>query len=113
MSKRRPVRVYRLDVTYPPGSLEPGWEPPGWDPLETDTDWVVTPDDDMAWAGWPKNRLYLSASSAQRRANRFRKYGATVEVERSELVLWPGEGLIGDRGRISVLPAGELTRRGQ
>lgn len=28
----RKVHVFRLDVTYPPNSLEPGWEPEDWAP---------------------------------------------------------------------------------
>jgi hypothetical protein len=85
----RPVYVYRLDVTYPPGSQEPGWEPPGWDALESDTDWFVDRYDEMRWVGWPQNRLYLSPRGAKRRADLLCKYGATVEIVRSMPVEWP------------------------
>jgi hypothetical protein len=85
----RPTHVYKLVIEYPPGSLEPGWEPPGWDPLETDTDWVVDEYDEMRWAGWPQNRLYLSRTGAKRRADLLRKYGAAVEVVQSLPVEWP------------------------
>ena len=79
----RPVYVYRLDITYPPGSREWGWEPPGW---------VISGpngfEDDPGEFRWPPERLLLSASGAKRRAELFRGYGATVEIVRSERVTW-------------------------
>jgi hypothetical protein len=81
--------VYRLHVTYPPNSLEWGWEPPGWDP---DAGTYGSYDLEEAPSfRWPQNRLCLSARTARRRADMFRKYGAEVVIERSGLVTWPGE----------------------
>ena len=78
------VRVYRLNVTLPPGSDDPEWEPPGW-----------TDDDHYAGQAfqWPRVTRYLSMSKAQRRADLLRKYGATVTVECSLPVTWPADGL--------------------
>lgn len=81
------THVYRLDVTYPPRSQEPGWEPPGWEP-----DYTVGPggsDDEFYQFRWPASRLCLSAATAKRRADLFRKYGAEVTVVRSLPVEWP------------------------
>jgi len=97
------ARVYRLHVTYPEGSFEPEWEPPGWEP-----DYWVDPDtgahEPMPFR-WPAERLFLSRSAAQRRAVQLRSYGAKVEVEESEPVVW---------GRILPHPApgtyGQPTR---
>lgn len=83
------TRVYRLNVTYPPGSLEYGWEPPelsGWAPVLS-----FTPEgegDDVF--RWPQNRACLTLGTAKRRAKLFRKYGAEVTIERSDPVTWPG-----------------------
>jgi hypothetical protein len=77
------TRVYRLNVTYPPGSLEPGWEPPGWT--------ITGPNgyEDRPDFRWPRERLYLSRSGAKTGADLFRKYGAEVTIERSDPVTWP------------------------
>lgn len=76
------VRVYRLDVEYPAGSREPGWEPPGWTPDREDGDggWL-----DFSW---PSVRLYLSRSSAKDRKALLESYGATVEIVPSQRVVW-------------------------
>lgn len=58
----RPVHVYRLDVTYPPGA----------DPAQ-----------------WPLPRAYLSRKGADHRAAILREHGATVTVARSLAVVWP------------------------
>jgi hypothetical protein len=81
--------VYRLVVTYPEGSLEWGWEPPGWERYPEDHFYV--PDDEGVEFRWPANRLCLSPATAKRRADLFRKYGATVEIVRSLPVEWPAE----------------------
>jgi len=83
----RKTYVYRLIVGYPPGSLEPGWEPPGWEP-QFHYDYEGPVDDPFRW---PANRLCFSASTAKRRADLFRKYGAEVEIERSAPVTWPAD----------------------
>lgn len=79
----RKTYLYRLDVTYPPGSLEWGWEPENWDP-----GYSANPESDDTFR-WPRNPLYMSASGARRRAQLFRKYGAAVAVVRSLPVEWP------------------------
>jgi hypothetical protein len=95
----RATTVFRLDVTYPPGSQVPGWEPPSWDP----DSWDDGPPDKDAYMfcgpydeyqerypfRWPQSRLYLSRSGATRRARALRRYGAQVEVVRSLPVEWP------------------------
>ena len=79
----RPVYVYRLDITYPPGSRERGWEPPGW---------VISGpngyEDDPGEFRWSRERAFLSPSGAKHAADLFRGYGATVEIVRSERVTW-------------------------
>lgn len=78
-----PLRVYRLDVTYPEGSRDPGWEPPGWDG-----------GDDLSGDGefrWPRVHPYLSKNGARARAKLLEKYGAKVAIVTSEPVQWPGE----------------------
>lgn len=69
-------------MTYPPRSLEPGWEP---DPLRYST--RLDDDDDVF--RWPRNRLCLTPGTAKRRADLFRKYGAEVTIEPSNPVTWP------------------------
>jgi hypothetical protein len=85
------VYVYRLDITYPPGSEEPGWQPEGWEPQEYQ---ITSGPDAGAWDSesfrWPRERMYFSKSGAEGRADLFRKYGAKVTVRRSHSVTWPG-----------------------
>ncbi len=77
--------VYRLIVTYPPNSRDGSWEPPGYDGYDQLDEFGTG-----EWRpfSWPANRLCLSATTAKRRADLFRKYGATVTVERSGPVTW-------------------------
>jgi hypothetical protein len=75
--------VYRLDVTLPPGSDEPGWRPAGW---QHRSDW---PDYQQRFA-WPERRHYLSLGGANGQARVFRSYGAKVKIVRSNPVTWPG-----------------------
>lgn len=78
--------VYRLEVTYPPGSHTPDWEPEDWDPPT----WWGDPEDYVNFR-WPRVRLYLSATAARKRATLLRQFGATVDVVRSEPIEWPDE----------------------
>lgn len=82
--------VYRLDVTYPPGSDEYGWAPEGWDDAPENQE--MEPDTG-AWGPapfhWPAVRRYQSRGGAERRAELLRSYGATVTVVRSNPVTWP------------------------
>lgn len=75
----KPVRVWRLDVTYPEGSDAPDWEP---------ANWIPTYDPEDRGFEWPRLRLYLSRSGAESRAKLLRGYGATVTVVGSEPVEW-------------------------
>lgn len=81
------VRVYRLDVTYPAGSDEPGWEPAGWEPGGYQID------DAGSWETgefrWPRERVYLSRKGADYKAGLLRGYGAQVTVVPSLPVEWP------------------------
>lgn len=85
------TRVYRLQVAYPEGSHDehgqpvPGWEPTGWHPGAYD------PTEGPEPFHWPRVHLYLSPGGASRRAAQLREWGATVEVEASNPVEWPGE----------------------
>ncbi len=84
----RPLRVYRLDVTYPPGSRRPGWQPAGWE-----SRWAPgpIPDGEADYFRWPAERRFLSRSGAMKRAALLRSYGAEVTVVASDPVTWPGE----------------------
>jgi hypothetical protein len=81
----RVIRVYRLDVTYPPGSQEPGWEPDGWEP---EVVYSYEGPDTLPFK-WPRNQLCLSKTTAERRAALFRSYGAEVVIRPSAPVEWP------------------------
>ena len=82
--------LYRLDVTYPPGSNEYGWSPPGWD--EDPTNDAVEAETGAPYTApfwWPTHHVYQSRSGAKKRADLLRKYGATVALIRSNPVTWP------------------------
>ena len=79
------THVYRLDITYPPGSTTPGWEPEGWDDDEHNNS------GENGWFRWPKERMFLSASGAENRAGLLRHYGAAVSIRRSKPVEWDKE----------------------
>lgn len=86
----RAVRVFKLDVTYPPGSLDLGWEPEGWAGVDYQ---VAHGDDAGSWETtvfqWPAERHFLSASGAETRAALLRGWGADVTVRPSLPVQWP------------------------
>lgn len=81
----RKVFVYRLVVTYPEGSREPGWRPPDWDGW---SEWDEQRPDGSTGFQWPGVRLYLSKGRADARAEMLRKFGSTVTVLRSNPVEW-------------------------
>jgi hypothetical protein len=90
MTGRR-VYVYRLEITYPEGSSEPGWRPALWSDPEflrlfsrRTRRWYRTRE-----FRWPHEHLYLSASGAGSRAALLRSWGAEVEVVRSLPVEFP------------------------
>ena len=77
--------VYRLHVTLPEGSDEPGWEPEGW---IADV-WYDADGEQSREFSWPRKRHCLSQSTANRWARQLRAWGANVVVERSNPVAWP------------------------
>jgi hypothetical protein len=86
----RPVYVYRLVVGYPPGSHEPGWVPARWEEFLKG---VYSDRRERARVRrrgfrWPRVRLYLSSAAAYHRAWLLEFFGARVDVQRSNEVLW-------------------------
>jgi len=88
----RPERIYRLAITYPEGSHEPGWRPASYD----DPRFLATltarqrREHKKRPFQWPRERQFLSSSGAYGRAMVLRWYGAQVEVLASDPVTWPG-----------------------
>ena len=76
--------VYRLDVTLPDGSDEPGWHPDGWVAQE----WDDADGHYVQEFKWPRKRQCLSLTTANRWAQQLRSWGATVRICRSEPVVW-------------------------
>jgi hypothetical protein len=76
------TRIYRLDIEYPEGSQEWGWEP-------EDYDGEIPGSYETAPFRWPAERLYLSRSGASQRAKLLRGWGAKVTVLPSLPVEWP------------------------
>lgn len=89
----RPVRVYRLVITYPEGSQVLGWRPACW----SDPEFLRTLSRKARRElrgtvfCWPTERQFLSSSGAQGRASLLRWYGAGVEVYASDPVTWPDQ----------------------
>lgn len=86
----RPVHVYRLVIDYPEGSRQSGWRPAVWRYPPPDTPRKIRRYIRRAEFRWPRERMFLSSSGAYQRAGLLRWYGASVEVERSLAVEWPG-----------------------
>jgi hypothetical protein len=86
------VRVYRLEVVYPEGSREPGWRPACW---SQDSAFLASLDRKQRRElkhrqfRWPRERMFLSSSSAYGRANLLGWYGADAWVAGSLPVEWP------------------------
>jgi hypothetical protein len=86
----RTVHVYRLVISYPPGSFAPGWVPACWPQfLAGVKDKAKRREVRRHGFHWPRERLYLSASGAWSRAGLLHWFGATVDVEASDPVTWP------------------------
>ena len=81
-TETRQVYVWRLVVTLPEGSDEPGWEPEEWDGYKYGDE---SPDRRFVW---PRRRLYLNGAAAGQRAALLRSWGAEVVMERSAAVTW-------------------------
>ncbi|THV25974.1 hypothetical protein [Glycomyces paridis] len=79
----RTIRIYELAVTYPEGArMDDGeWEESGTPAFDGSPGeyWVPR---------WPKERRYLSRSSAVDRARRLAAMGCTVDVRQSEPIAW-------------------------
>lgn len=62
-----------------------GWAPAGWKPDGHYAEMLGTTD-----FVWPTtNKEYKSRSTANKRANLLRSYGAECVVQRSSLIIWP------------------------
>jgi hypothetical protein len=85
----RNVRVHRLEIIYPEGSREPGWRPDSWDSYLRSLPVLKRRRLRKAGFSWPRERMFLSSSSAYQRAALLRAFGADVEVLRSDPVTWP------------------------
>lgn len=83
------VRIWRLMISYPEGSTEPGWRPSGW--AEQSLPARLRHGLRRTRFRWPRERMFLSASGASRRAGLLRRYGATVDIQPSDPVTWPGD----------------------
>jgi len=86
----RIVRVYKLEIEYPPGSDAPGWAPACWPEfLAGIKDRARRREAARRGFRWPREHLYLSASGAYSRAALLTWFGATVYVDASSPVTWP------------------------
>lgn len=73
---KKRVYVYKVCVVrWPSCRDDPEWLPDDWD-----NDWGLFK--------WPRMRVFLSITSAEKLANRLQRYGCDVEVVRSERVRW-------------------------
>jgi hypothetical protein len=105
VSGYRYVRVYRLRIRYPEGSGVPGWRPPLW----SDPDFLSSltraerSELKKRTFRWPRERMFLSSSGAWNRAGLLILYGAGVEVQPSQPVLWLEDDLSAMDSRDSYL----------
>lgn len=70
--------AYRLTVVLPD---EPTLDE--WEPVWNDMDGTES----FHWPRW--QRYYFSQGGAKKRADLLRKYGATVDIQRSLPIVWP------------------------
>lgn len=92
MSRPNEARVYRLDITYPEGSREPGFRPYGWEDYLRSLPVLKRRRLRREGFRWPRERMFLSSSGAYERAALLRAFGADVTVLRSDPVRWPAQG---------------------
>lgn len=85
--------IYMLRITYPPDGVPV--IPESWDKNEENwfynrVNWKSMVEQHTQNDGfhWPKNRAYLTLEGAQNRVDMFTKYGAEVEIIRSEPIHW-------------------------
>ncbi len=87
--KQAQTFVYRLDITYPPGSQNgSGYRPYHWDSILQSLPRARRWRARRTGFRWPRERLYLSSSSAYRQAGWLTFLGAAVTVRRSDPVTW-------------------------
>jgi hypothetical protein len=85
----RIVYVYRLVIQYPEGSDRPGWKPACWGALlKSIKDRGRRRAVRERGFRWPRERLFLSADGAYSRMGLLMQFGAQVQVQRSEPVIW-------------------------
>jgi hypothetical protein len=88
----RRLYAYRIVLTLPKGADAPGWEPEDWIEICEEKGWWSSMDtygnDEPPPFRWPRRTMYFDGPSAEKRAELLRRYGATVEVERSEPLRW-------------------------
>jgi len=82
----RTIRIYELDVTYPEGAgTDDGdWEDTGGRELDG------SPEERWVWR-WPRERRFLSRTSAIARAERLAAMGCTVAVRQSAPIAFEDE----------------------
>jgi len=85
----REAHVYYLEITYPAGSLAPGWKPAAWDEAAASLKWRARRKVARKGFRWPRERMFLSSSAAYSRAGYLTWCGAAVQVHRSYPVRWP------------------------
>lgn len=78
-----------FDVELPDGEivteLTPGWAPAGWKPEGNYVEILGTTE-----FVWPTtNKTYRSRSTAKKRADLLRRYGAECVIQRSSRITWP------------------------
>lgn len=82
------VYVYRLEVEIPD---DVNWlhPPQAWIEFIQDCGAAAGPDASQPFFSWPARRNFLSRAAAERMAKRLRSYGASVQIVRSEPVMFP------------------------
>jgi hypothetical protein len=83
------TRVYRLIITYPPGSENgSGFRPYGWEDILSRLPYRARRKELKRGFRWPAERKFLSSNAAYRRAHLLEFYGAHVLVQASTPVSW-------------------------
>jgi hypothetical protein len=86
----REAHVYWLDITYPDGSQNgSGYRPYHWDEIIESLPRRLRRKARKQGFRWPRERMFLSHSSAYQRAYWLEYLGARVDVHRSNPVTWP------------------------
>ena len=97
--------LYRLVVTLPEGSQQPGWQPPDWPDICDENGWSESHGGATLareWPGWPKRRMWFSLAAAAKAAEYLERCGATAVLQHSHPVTWPAMVQL----RLPVMPDG-------